>query len=221
MGNVSFTKEEADDAGPKDAGQNVVDLKSRLETSNYLTPHSDIVALMVMEHQTDMHNRLCRASLSARMAIDEQRSLNAELGEAPGHQWDSIKRRLDRAADVVVDGLVFKDEPALPAPIKGTSGFAEEFAARAPRDHQGRSLRSFDLATRVFRYPVSYQIYSASFRSLPTSVRMAALTKLHSLLTLAKLPAGYESLAASDRKAILEIIRDTVPDLPKCWAKIG
>jgi hypothetical protein len=45
------------------------------------------------------------------------------------------------------------------------------------------------------------------------------LTKLHELLMASKLPKEYESLAASDRRAILEIVRDTVPDVPDCWGE--
>jgi hypothetical protein len=219
LGNAFFTKEEADEAGPKDAGQNVVDLKKRFNTEHYLTEHSDIVALLVLEHQTDMHNRLAQASLDARMALEEQRTLNIEMGEKPDHEWASTKSRLDRAAEEVVDGLVFKGEPKLAAPVKGTSGFTEEFALRPPRDKADRSLRTFDLKTRLFRHPVSYLIYSASFRALPEPVRDRALVKLYDRLTAPKLSEEFASLAASDRKAILEIIRDTVPDLPECWSK--
>jgi hypothetical protein len=219
LGNAFFTKEEADEAGPKDSGQNVVDLKKHFRTDRYLTEHSDIVALLVLEHQTDMHNRLCQAALDARLALEEQRTLNVEMGEKPDHEWASTKSRLDRAAETVVDGLVFKGEPKLAAAVKGTSGFAEEFAGREPRDESGRSLRSLDLTTRLFRYPVSYLIYSASFRSLPEPVRDRALIRLHGLLTTPNLPKEYGSLAASDRAAILEIIRDTVSDLPECWTR--
>ena len=40
----------------RDSGANVTDLSNRIDTSKYLTPHSDIVALMLLEHQTRMHN---------------------------------------------------------------------------------------------------------------------------------------------------------------------
>ncbi len=39
-------------------GQNVTDLAGRLNVDNYPAPHSDIVALMVLEHQTLVHNRI-------------------------------------------------------------------------------------------------------------------------------------------------------------------
>jgi len=218
LGNAFFTREDAEANGPPpEAGQNITDLKKFLDTSKYLSPHSDIVALMVLEHQTDMHNRLCHAALDARLAIEEQKQLNTELGEKPDHEWDSVKSRIKHDADEIVEGLLFKGEPMLTAPVKGTSGFTEEFSARHPRDKSGRSLREFDLKTRLFRYPCSYLIYSASFQALPAPVRNAALTKLHALLTSPKLPAGYESLAAADRSAIRSIIRDTLADLPPCW----
>ena len=39
--------------------------RSRATSTPYLAPHSDIVALMVLEHQVAMHNRLTAANYSA------------------------------------------------------------------------------------------------------------------------------------------------------------
>ena len=56
-------------------GLNVTDLKSRLVTSAYLSPHSDLVALMVLEHQTEALNLITRrTSMPARLCIMRQLS---------------------------------------------------------------------------------------------------------------------------------------------------
>ncbi len=56
---------------------------------------------------------------------------------------------------------------ALPAPISGNSGFDAWFQKEGPKDSKGRSLRELDLKTRLFRYPLSYLIYSDGFDGLP------------------------------------------------------
>ncbi len=75
--------------------------------------------------------------------------------------------------------MLFTDEAPLREPVQGVSTFTKTFAERGPRDQQGRSLREFDLDKRLFRYPLSYMIYSAQFDALPDSVREAIYEKLY------------------------------------------
>src|SRR5262249_55868993 len=150
--------------------------------SNYLTPHSDIVALMVLEHQTDAHNFITRANFLTRQAMHYQESLNRELHEPADRVWDSTKSRIKNAGEPLVDYLLFSGEARLTAPIRGTSGFAEQFAQRGPRDSRGRSLRDFDLQTRLFKYPCSYLVYSSSFAALPPEVKEYVLRRMHEVL---------------------------------------
>jgi hypothetical protein len=139
-------------------GVNVVDLKDRFKTALYPTPHSDIVALMVLEHQVGMLNRLARAGIENRMALHYQIGLNEALGRPLDTPADSTRSRIRSVGDAVVRYMLFKDEARLTDGIEGTSPFAAEFAARGPRDRQGRSLRDLDLRTRLYRHPCSYQI---------------------------------------------------------------
>src|ERR1035437_4965082 len=62
--------------------------------------------------------------------------------------------------DELVDYMLFVDEAPFPGPIRGSSGFAERFAADGPSDHLGRNLRQFELERRLMRYPCSYMIYT-------------------------------------------------------------
>ena len=134
-----------DRAAPKpwtnEAGQNVTDLGDRFETESYLTPHSDIVALMVFEHQLLIHNLITKANFAARQALYYEAALNRALGVPEDRPVESTARRIASAGDKLVAGLLLVDEAPLQEPIRGTAGYAEQFAALGPRDDQGRSLR--------------------------------------------------------------------------------
>lgn len=198
-------------------GQNVTDLSDFFQARNFLLPHSDIVALMVLEHQADAHNYITRASFLTRQALHYQQSLNKELKEPAGNMWDSTKSRLKSASEPLVEYMLFSGEVPLTGKITGTSKFAEEFAQRGERDKQGRSLRDFDLQKRIFKYPCSYLIYSDSFAALPKEAKDYVFKRLYEVLTGQDQSKPFAHLSAADRLAILEILRDTLPDLPEYW----
>ena len=200
-------------------GQNVTELKSRFTVANYLTPHSDLVALLVFEHQTQAHNRIAQALIGTKQALHYEAALNKDLKEPADKKWDSVKRRIESAGDQLAKYLLFSGEAKLDGPVAGTSAFAKEFAARGPFDTRGRSLREFDLKTRLFKYPCSYLIYSQGFATLPPEVKGIALKRLHDVLTGEDTSAAFAHLTAADRKAVLEILRETLPDLPAYWKK--
>jgi hypothetical protein len=195
------------------AGQNVTDLKRFLDTTAYLTPHSDIVALIVLEHQTELHNLITRASFLTRRALHEQLLLNKELGRNDGYESETTYRRIRAACEPLVRYLLFSREAPLTGKVQGTSSFAKEFAAAGPRDSRGRSLRDFDLERRLFKYPCSYLIYSEPFAHLPTAAKDYVYRRLHMVLT----NRDFEHLKAADREAVLEILRETKSDLPEYW----
>jgi hypothetical protein len=217
MGNWTLNKRQEAEDGPGPSCQNVESLKDKFTTSFYLSPHSDIVALMTLEHQTDMHNRLAFAVLETRMALHYQDELNKALNEKPGTRFDSTKSRIRGAGDAVVKYMLFCEETTLTDRIKGTSGFTKEFSERGPFDSKGRSLRQFDLRTRLFKYPCSYLIYSQAFDKLPTDVRDYILQRLFDVLTGKDKSKEFAHLSADDRRAILEILRETKPNLPDYW----
>jgi hypothetical protein len=80
------------------------------------------------------------------------------------------------------------------------------------RDSQGRSLRDFDLTRRLFRYPLSYVIHSPAFAALPSDVKGLLYKRLNEVLTGADTSEDFAHLVAADRAAILEILRETMPD---------
>jgi hypothetical protein len=199
------------------AGLNRTALPERVNAGKYLTPHSDIVALMVLEHQTEAHNLLTRASFETRLALHQNADLNRALGKPADHIWDSTQTRIQSAGSDLLRYLLFCDEAPLDAPIQGTSTFAADFAARGPRDQKGRSLRDLDLQKRLFKYPCSYLIGSPAFEALPAEVKGYVLQRLGRVLTGRDTSVAFRHLSAADRKAILEIIRDTRPALTEGW----
>ncbi len=219
MGNcVSENKRDPASEGNA-SGLNVTELKSRFTVANYLTPHSDLVALLVFEHQTGAHNRIAQALITTRQALHYQATLNKELGEPADKKWESTTRRIESAGDALAKYLLFCGEMKLEGAVAGTSDFAKEFAARGPFDKQGRSLRQFDLKTRLFKYPCSYLIYSKGFADLPPEVRNHTLKRMYDVLTGKDTSDAFTHLSATDRKAILEILRETLNDLPEYWKK--
>lgn len=201
----------------REKGANVTDLSGRFDASSYLTPHSDIVALMVLEHQVFMHNLLTLASYQAMLARQEQEALNKMDGKPADAPIEGIERRYRWAGDAVLRGLLFVNETRLTDPVRGTSGFAEHFAARGPLDRRGRSLRQFDLQTRLFKYPCSYLIYSAAFDKLPEPVKQHIYRRLHAVLTGKEVLPELAHWSPDDRRAAYEILLETKADLPAYW----
>ena len=184
--------------------QNVTTLADRFDVSKYLTGTSDIVALMTLEHQVGMANRLNA------LTFQYSRAKHDGVSDA---DW----AELDADIDDVVGYMTFVDEAPLLEPVKGVSTFTLTFPERGPRDKQGRSLRDFDLQKRVFRYPLSYMVYSDLFDGLPAPIRERVYRKLYGVLTGTEAGGKYAALSVAERRAVLEILRDTKGNLPDYW----
>jgi hypothetical protein len=194
---------------PSTDGLNRTTLDGLIDAESWLEPHSDIVALMVLEHQTRMQNLITRVGWEVRMAVHQREALNKAFGEPAGTMPEETTRRIHRLAEELVRPMLFTDEAVLTAPVAGTSGFAAEYAAAGPRDSKGRSLREFDLKRRLFKYPCSPLVYSAAFQNLPAVVRDQVNRRLLQVLRGEDQDPVFARLSADDRKAILEILTDT------------
>ncbi len=217
MGNVVAHDREEPEELDAEAGANVTDLSKLLDTAPYLSQHSDILALMVLEHQTRMHNLITRANFETRSACHYDRILNEALDRPLDQRSESTQRRIEAAVDELADCMLFVDEFSWKEPVRGTTTFASEFAARGPRDSQGRSLRELDLSKRLMKYPCSYLIYSEPFAELPASTKDQVYQRLFDVLSGADTSEQYNHLTSKDRRAILEILLDTKSDLPDYW----
>ncbi|MEO8682738.1 MAG: hypothetical protein ABI665_27060 [Vicinamibacterales bacterium] len=188
LGNLPlFMPKGTDDSSPPPLKATV---EGRFDLNGYPTPYSDVVALMVIEHQSHAANLITRLGWEARV----------------GHA--------DRVPDAIrdlVDYLFFVDEAKIPERIEGSSGYAEKFQALGPKDSQGRSLREFELNGRMMRYPLSYMIYSPAIDALPDEVKAALFRKLDQVLKGEDTSAKFAHLTPAIRQAIVEILRDTKP----------
>jgi hypothetical protein len=202
MGNATVRDVETAESMISADTLNLKSLEGRFETRGYPSAQSDIVALMVFEHQMHASNLLVRLGWDARVAQFDKK-LDVDAGP------------LREAIDELVDYFLFVDEAPLTAKVTGTAAFAERFIARGPRDRRGRSLRELDMTTRMMRYPCSYMIYTAAFDGLPAVVRDAVYRRLWRVLSGEDKAPRYARLSGDDRRAIIEILRDTKQDLPE------
>jgi hypothetical protein len=190
-------------------GANKTRLDDVIRTSSYLANGSDIVALMVLEHQSQMHNYITKASYEYRFAMHYQKVMNKALGRPPGHQIETSKNRIVSAGERLLKYLLFDDECFLEDSVEGTSVFAEHFTSLGPRDSKGRSLRDFDLKRRMFRYPCSFLIYSKTFDQLPEPILTYVERRLIEILKDEDTGTDFVHLSKKDRIAILEILMET------------
>ena len=159
-----------------------------------------------------MHNAITAANFETRQALHQSYQMNELLEREPDFISESATRRIESSADRVLKYLLMCDEFTLTDSVAGTSTFAKEFASMGPRDPEQRSLRDFDLETRLFRYPCSYLIYSDSFMELPAEVKSRVLEKLKHILSGEDQSEAYQHLTGKMRSEILEILRATHPD---------
>jgi hypothetical protein len=211
LGNLIVRDREAPRPVDNEQGLNVTDLSERLRTANYPAPHSDIVALMVFEHQLTVHNAITKANFETRRALLYEVELNKALSEPATNRLESTTRRIANVGDKLVEALLFSKEAELTAPISGSSEFTEKFSAKGPRDAEGRSLRDLDLRTRMFKYPCSYLIYSAAFDGLPDEVKSYVAQRLREILHGTDRDEAFWHLTGDDRHAIFEILSQTKP----------
>ncbi len=204
MGNAIITNTDDRESGVSDRTLNRTSLDGLFDPHDYPSAQSDIVALMVFQHQVHMMNLITRIGWESRVAESADR-----LDFAAGPLRDGV--------DELVDYLFFVDEQPLTDAITGTSGFAEIFARQGPTDRQGRSLRQLDLQHRLLRFPCSYMIYSDAFRALPDATREAIYARMREVLSGRDAQPKYARFSDADRKAVIAILEDTVPE----WRRSG
>jgi hypothetical protein len=211
-GNVTAVEQPDDTCEmPVEQGANVTDLAAFFPVAGYPKAQSDIVALMVLEHQTSVQNVLTRSHHAALRAMHMQRSLQKELGETVMEEpTGSARRIIDHCAEDVLDALLFKDEAALPdGGIEGDEAFQAAFTKTAPRAADGRSLKDFQLLSRLFKHRCSYMVHSITFQHLAPPLKQTVLGRLKDILQGRDTSARYSYLADSERAHIERILRET------------
>lgn len=164
---------------------------------------SDIAALLVLEHQTHMHNFITRLHYESTMAL---------------HTYGHINY-LKTIITAFLKYLLFVEEAPLAGPIRPGTEFAAHFESLGPKDSRGRSLRQLGLQTRLFKYPCSFLIYSEAFERLPAPTKEAVYRRLWEVLDGTDPDPAFAKIPAETRRAIQEILIETKCDLPDSWRK--
>jgi hypothetical protein len=193
----------------------ITSLEGLFDPRGFPSLHSDLTALLVLEHQAHMMNLITRIGWEARVGASPQASAptRPSPGASPRAPLDPA-RRLSEAATELVDYMLMVDETPYSAPVRGSSTFGDKFSARGPKDKQGRSLYQLDLDRRLLRYRCSYMIYSDAYQNLPPVAKDAVYRRLWHVLSGQESGAVYASLSRPEREAIIEILRETVKGLP-------
>ena len=217
LGNIFTADPDHPDQLARSVGSDPRDLNGVIETPRYLAPSSDVVALLVFEHQARLHNLLTQANYEARLSLahdagrDDLLPGGISSGPSPGLSAEA-QYRIEQAGERLLDYMLFRHEAPLEGPVRGSNRFVADFARGGPRDRRGRSLRELDLKTRLFRYPCSYLIYSPAFDELPEVLRNYLWQRMAQILTGREQSEPYSNMSASERAAVLEILLDTKPE---------
>jgi hypothetical protein len=222
IGNAFVTDREKREAVVSDDTLHRMAPDAMFDGRGYPSTHSDVAALMVFAHQAHTINLITRLGWEWRMAAYPRTEKTRETAETAEKSFSAssahaavFSASLKDTVAELVDYLLFVDEPPLPAPLGRSSAFAALFAAQGPADTKGRSLRQLDLDRRLMRYPCSYLVYSAAFGALPADAKAAVYLRMWDILSGRDTGARYRRLAEADRRAVVDILRETIHDLPE------
>ena len=179
-------------------------LNGLITLNRHIVETSDIVSLMVLEHQIYIQNLLVRLRWEVTNSTDV----------------DHLEEKVMLILENLVEGMLLVGEAPIKGAIKGNPEFQKNFEARGPYDRKMRSLRQLDLNTRLFRYPLSYMVYSQIFEGLPETVKHHLFRRIWEVLTGSDRSKSFDHLSSADRSAILEILRSTKPEFRE-WQKLG
>jgi hypothetical protein len=215
-GNVLGREQDGRLVSDLDFGGSLAELPASAGPQRFPVPTSDVVALLVFEHQCSMQNVLTRAALQCRRILQYQQNLQSDLKEpiTDVPTYDSARRVFDAAAQDVLDHLLFLEEAPLPpgaVPVRGA--FASLYEAGGPHTKDGRSLRELDLKQRVFRRRCSPLIGSDYFQKLPVPLQQRVAARLRRVLEAPETEPRYAYLAAEERTAIRAVLTETLPAL--------
>jgi len=187
-------------------------LQGLLDTAPYPTGKSDIVALLVLEHQLYIKNQITRLNFKSRTFLARDAAARAPSPVSFANASPQTQAVVHTMCEQLLRSMLFVDAVSYRTALAGTSGYDRWFQAQGLRDPQGRSLRDLDLRKHLFRYPLSYVIYSEAFDALPDYVKQYLYARLREILQGQDHSATYANLSAADRSAVLEILTATKPD---------
>lgn len=202
LGNRTYTE----GGSVEPARSDLPDLRGKIDGSRYPHATSDIVALMVLEHQCQAHNLLT----AAKMNYERARFLSKSIDPTGDPDQGSAGRVAEQAAQRIVDWFLFQGEADMGEDgVTGSEAFQQQFSAAIPRSRSGDSLADFQLNSRLFKNRCSYMIYSQAFECLPDSVKSRVIAKLKAVFDATETSDAYPQIKGPERRRIAAILRDT------------
>ena len=210
MGNTIFKEtDRGADQGESFTLKDILDI-------DYPEKGSDIISLLILGHQTQLHTLMADLTIKTRRALHDQKIMD-ELLQRDEPLSDSTRSRIKHAADKVLKCMFFAEEIDLPKIDMAHSPLSKTFAARGPRDAQDRSLFELQMNGRMLRYPFSYLIYSDTFNNMPPEALNYLWAEIERILEPTERREGYEGLSRRNKIAIKEILLETHPSAKKYW----
>jgi hypothetical protein len=199
------------------------ELSAFFDTTRYLRPTSDMIALLICEHQMTVQNSLTHAAFAVRRIIDYQHGLQTAFHEpqTDSPAYDSVRSVFSGAVQDVVDHLLFRQAAPLPTGIIADPAFVAGFAPNAPRSRAGHALRDLQLIDRLFAQRCSYLIYSEAFRALPLSLKSRILERLKTALVSRDPTDRYAYIPSDEKERILSILEETLPDFTSAKTSVA
>lgn len=200
---------------PDSSRRSTADLSEFFDPEKLLRPDSDVLPLMLFDHQIEFHNLLLEA-------LYRHRTLEYYTAENNGVPPTGMPEKVDKHFDKLVRYLLFADEISLAGhDFEPGPDFVAEFRRNRKEDSTGESLKDFDLDTRLFENRCSYMIHSRSFDEAPQEMKNRVYDRLWSILSSEQAPEDYRYLGDDERRRILAILRATKTDLPEEWTVSG
>ena len=182
---------------------------ARFSFSKYPVETSDLLAQLLLEHQSGFVNRVVEAAYRTRTALHAN----------PERLTPEQTTELESQAQILVRYLLFKDEAPLPmGGIEGDAQFKKDFLENR-RAASGISLKDLDLHTRLFKHRCSYMIYTPVFEALPSILKQRVYQKLGAALRAKSNDPDYAYLTSLERESVRRILKSTLKDLPREWGQ--
>lgn len=201
-----------------EAGANASSLAGYFDVSRYPLDQSDIVALMVLEHQVTLQTMMTQAHYAVKSALYREEAMRREMPDAGPSLGDSTRRIITHEAVRLIKNMLFADEASLADEgVSSPSSFPEDFARGAPRDPTGQSLKTLHLGSRLFKNRCSYLIHSPYFDALPARLREELSRLMREALAGEDPHQLAPHLRPEEKARIVSILRATKPEFAGAW----
>jgi hypothetical protein len=189
-----------------------------LDPTPYPSNTSDIVALMMLEHQLTVQNMITYVTFKAPAVLQRAGFPEAKTATSWAELPPRAQRSLTRMMDRLVGTLLMENATTLEDGIAGSAAYQDWFTSLGPTDSTGRSLRELDLQTRLFKYPLSYLVYSSAYSTLPAYALDYIDTRLREVLR-GEIPIEHP-YSQAERDAALAILNATSHNRPAVTAHV-